>query len=412
MKSAWVAVPFAALLACGGPDVEVPAPFKLPPPGAAGEKAIYGAFSTQGDAFSLGVSTANNSFYVWRSGQVVPIGRVANAASSVLLEGGNAALVVSDFAFVPSLRSAHAYALSLQRGGATIWRRAVGSQSDEAPRVNVIGGLAFAPSARGQFVLDLATGRVVRELVGGSRRFTAVDLGGGLAAVAGDRLFVMRTDTGAAVCDAAPLELWATPWSLPPGVVASDTKDVNRQLVSRVAADCTVTPVAQGAYPVPVDGGFALTVDRDAPNDVPLPSIVDGNPARQQLVVFDPTGLPTRAIPLPVGTILAAPTRNLSRAFLLIKGVGTSVLDVATGADVASKQQRGFFSHASDDRQFLFFSSGANLTSLDLATGATVDSNVVKVMGIFAGTLVVQSTGQYQRLAFDTLKPLDTVRIP
>lgn len=412
MRSACVAVSFVALLACGGPDVEVPAPFALPPPGAAGEKAIYGAFSTQGDAFSLGVSTTNNSFYVWRSGQVLPIGRVANATSSVLLEGGNAALVVSDFAFVSARGTEHAYVVSLQRGGATIWRRGLGVGSDTPPVVRVIGGLAFAPSPRGAFALDLATGRVVREFVGGGQRYTAVDLGGGLAAVAGDRLFVMRTDTGAAVCDAAPLALWTTPWPLPPGVVASDTKDVNRQLVSRVAADCTVTPVAQGAYPVPVDGGFALSVDRDAANVVPLPSIVDGNPARQQLVVFDASGVATRAIPLPAGTTLAAPTRDLSRAFLLIKGVGTSVLDVATGADVASKQQRGFFSHASDDRQFLFFSSGVNLTRLDVATGATVDSNVIKVVGIFAGTLVVQSPGEYQRLAFDTLKPVDTARIP
>jgi hypothetical protein len=173
-----------------------------------------------------------------------------------------------------------------------------------------------------------------------------------------------------------------------------------------------VTPVAQGAYPVPVDGGFALTVDRDAPNAVPLPGIVDGNPARQQLVVFDPTGLPTRAIPLPAATLIAAPTRNLSRAFTLGKGGNTALLDVATGAEVPIRGQRGFFSHASDDRQFLFFSSGTNLTSLDVATGATVDASVSKVVGIFAGTLVVPATGQYQRLAFDTLKPVDTVRIP
>ncbi len=412
MRSSWVAVSFAALLACGGPDVEEPTPFALPRPGGAGEKAIYGAFSTQGDAFSLGVSTTTNTFYVWRSGQVVPIGHVANAASSVLLEGGSAALVVSDFAYVPSVGSAHAHMLSLQRGGATVWRRVVGSESDESPRVNVIGGLAFVPSAHGVFVLDVATGRLIREFTEATLKFAAVDLGGGLLAAFGARTFVMRSDTGEAVCDAAPLELKPLSWSLPPGLVVSVTKEVNQQTVSRLSADCTVTPVVQGAYPTPVDGGFSLTVDRDLPSALPLPSIVEGNPARQQLVVFDATGLATRAIALPAGTVIAVPTRNLSRVFTLGAKNDTTVLDVATGARVGPNAQAGFFSHASDDRQFLFFSSGANLTSLDVATGATARAKVGKVAGIFDGTVVVSGVGEYQRLAFGTLKVVDTVRIP
>lgn len=412
MRSAWVAISFTALLACGGPDVEVPKPFALPAPGAGGAKGMYGAFSTQGDAFSLGVSTTNNSFYVWRSGQVVPIGRVANAASSVLLEGGNAALVVSDFTFLDGSRPLHSYVLSLQRGGATIWRRTVGTQSDEAPRAKVIGGLAFVPSQGGVVALDVATGRVVREFSGGAQRFTAVDLGGGLAAVANDRLFLIRTDTGAAVCDAAPLDLRPVEWPLPPGLVASTTKNVNQETVSRLGADCTVTPVVQGAYPTPVDGGFALTVDRDVASEVPLPSIVNGNPARQQLVVLDAAGVATRAIPLPAGTVVAAPTRNLSRVFVLGRENATSLLDVATGAAVGPAGQLGFYSFASEDRQFLFFSNINYLTSLDLSTGATVRTNVAKVAGIFDGTVVALGDGEYQRLAFGTLKVVDTVRIP
>lgn len=413
MKVWWRSALLASLLACGDPDPTMPAPFVAQGTKAPAAGALYGAFSAQGDAFSLGVSTPSNTFYIWRSGQVVPLGRVANAASSVLLEGGDAALVLSEFAYVPTVGSAHAYILSLQRGGRPVWRRAVGSSNAQLPRVQVVGALAFAPSERGALVLELATGRVLRELPGAQPGFTAAELGGGLVALTGERTFVMRTDTGAPVCDAAPMELRSVPWALPPGLITSAVKAVDQVLVSRAGADCTFSPVAQGAYPTPVEGGFALTIDRDVPTEVPAPSLVEGDPARQQLVVFDPSGAPKRAIALPSGTRLAVPTRDLTRVFTHDGKTGTTLLDVATGAQVGPKTQLNFFSHASEDRQFLFFWSGTEVTSLDVKTDTLVRAPVSGVAGVFAGTLVVRSrAGDYQRLAFDTLKPLDTIRIP